>query len=188
MGTYSCLQTKSIKPCAKERVYVYNMSEEIWNLHNKEEHQKHAHIPTLEQLTVCIAHMQNKQKWLECIYQDLHEQNNTLSVQMLHQQKPLRDWQQQLHLLQKSVQEKDSHVTTETYDMCSEADWQHTSADKQAWTDHSEHTHTARTTLKSGTKYTKREQCITTAMQADHIAKHQKQHTQQQRKEAKKKV
>ena len=31
--------------------------------------------------------MQNKQQQLECTYQDLHEQNNTLSIQMLHQQK-----------------------------------------------------------------------------------------------------
>ena len=49
------------------------------NLHNNEKHQKHTHTSTLEQLTSCIAHIQNKQKWLECTYQDLHEQNNTLS-------------------------------------------------------------------------------------------------------------
>ena len=30
------------------------------NSHNKERHQKHCHTPTLEQLTACIAHMQNK--------------------------------------------------------------------------------------------------------------------------------
>ena len=36
------------------------------NLHNKEKHQKHTHTPTLEQLTAYMAHMQNKQKWLEC--------------------------------------------------------------------------------------------------------------------------
>ena len=62
----------------------------IENLH-KEKHQKHAHTLTLDQLIAHIAHMQNKQKWLECTYQDLHEQNNTLSIQMLHQQKTLRD-------------------------------------------------------------------------------------------------
>ena len=53
------------------------------NLH-KVKHQKHAHKPTLDQLTAHIAHMQNKQKWLECTYQDIHEQNNTLSIQILH--------------------------------------------------------------------------------------------------------
>ena len=86
------------------------------NLH-KEKHEKHADTPTLEQLTAHIVHMQNKQKWFECTYQDLHEQNNTLSIQMLHQQKTLRD-QQQLHLLQKMVQEKDSFYER-TYDMSS---------------------------------------------------------------------
>ena len=96
------------------------------NLHNKEKHQKHAHTPTLEQLTVCIAHMQNKQKWLECTYQDLHEQSNTLSIQMLHQQNKTK-----LHLLQKTIQEKDSHVTRE-HVTCSEANWQPKSTDKQA--------------------------------------------------------
>ena len=56
------------------------------NSHNKEKHQKYCHTPTSEQLTVCITHMQNKQKWLGCTYQDLNEQNNTLAVQILHQE------------------------------------------------------------------------------------------------------
>ena len=84
MGTYSCLQTKSIKPCAEERVYVYNMSEKKFeNLHNKEKHQKHARTPMLEQLTACIAHTKNKQNRLECTCQDLHEQNNVTSTKTL---------------------------------------------------------------------------------------------------------
>ena len=57
---------------------------------NKEKHQKCAHRPTLEQLSAHTARMQNKQKLLECTYQDLHKQNNTLSLQMLHQQKTQR--------------------------------------------------------------------------------------------------
>ena len=77
--------------CTRESSCVQYVRKKYENLHNKEKHQKHAHTPTLEQLTTHIAHMQNKQKWLECTYQDLHEQNNTLSIQMLYQQKTLRD-------------------------------------------------------------------------------------------------
>ena len=60
-------------------------------IYTRKKHQKHAHTPTLEQLTAHIAHTQNKQKQLEYTHQDLHKQNKTLSIQMLHQQKTVRD-------------------------------------------------------------------------------------------------
>ena len=133
------------------------------NSHNKEKHQKHCHTPTLEQLTVHIAHRQNKQKWLECTYEDLHKQNNTLSIQMLHQEKTMKEWQQQLHLLQKNVQEKDSHVTRE-HMTCVHKEIGHLSLqiNKLEWNIQS--ILTQQEQLKSATKYTKRDQCNTTAI------------------------
>ena len=60
MDTYSCLQTKSIKPCAQREFMCTICQKKFENLHNNEKHQKHAHTPTLEQLTSHIAHTQNK--------------------------------------------------------------------------------------------------------------------------------
>ena len=96
---------------------MYNMSEKIENLH-KRKHEKHAHTPTLEQLTTHIVHMQKKKKkknkngWNAHIKISMNRTMHCL-YKCYTNKKLLRDQQQQLHLLQKMVQEKDSHFTRE---------------------------------------------------------------------------
>ena len=61
------------------------------------------------------------------------------------------------------VQEKDAHFTREHMTCHLKQISYLKSTDEQAYTKHSEHTHT-RPTLKSGTKYTQRDEYNTTAI------------------------
>ena len=47
--------------CRRVSLFVQYVQKKFENSH-KEKHQKHSSTLTLEQLTACIAHMQNKQK------------------------------------------------------------------------------------------------------------------------------
>ena len=107
---------------------------------------------------------------------------------MLHQQKTLRDPQQQLQLLQKTVQEKDSHITRE-HVTCVQKQIGNLSLqiNKLEWNIQSILTQQEQPSSQEQS-IQKEINAIQLQLQADHIAKHQKQHTQQQIKEAKRKL